>query len=219
MGFSLRTCTALDVTKCPSARFLEASFHNVFWDSVKASPKHLSLGPAASFTEIRWLKQLAALPQLTSVELNCGEFSPGRVLTQLPAGCELVIYTSGGDITLEESLPHCTSLLHLVSLHVMISVPLYMSDVDFSCLASCPNLREVWLPIDDCCGNCDLTNPDWVDLSTLKDVPTRCSVVPGFEDAAMHIGSLKPPAGWSVAPYDNSEDLICFEHGSQQLLA
>ena len=120
---------------------------------------------------------------------------------------------------LEESLPHRASLPHLVSLQVTISVPTYLPDVNFSCLASCPNLREVRLSIDDYEGNCDFEDPSWVDLSTLKDVPTRCSVVLRFDDAAMHIGSFEPPADWSVAPYDDCEDLICFRHGSQQLLA
>ena len=164
-------------------------------------------------TEVPWLEQLAALPQLARVEFNCFEVSPGDILTRLPAGCEVVIHTVCD--VLEDSLPHRASLPHLASLHITFSVPTYMPHVNFSCLASCPNLREVWLSIEDYHGTCDLADPDWVDLSTLKDLPTRCSVVLGFEDAAMHSGSYKPPADCSVAPYDNSNDLICFRQGSQ----
>ena len=165
----LQDCTALDVTKFPSARVLKASFTDASqWELMKVPTADIPT------TKVPWLEQLAALPQLARVEFTCFEFSPRNILAQLPAGCELVIHTDIRE-TLEDSLPRRASLPHLVSLHATISVPTYLPDVEFSCLAGCPNLREVQLSIDDYCGNCDFTDPTWVDLSTLKYLPTRCS--------------------------------------------
>ena len=189
------------------------------WQLVEAFSEDLSLGPDATITEIPWLQKLAALPQLTRVEIKCGDFSPGAVLTQLPWTCELVIHTTG--TTLYESLPNEASLAHLVTLHAIwncdtMSTP----DVDFSCLASCPNLRHVWLRVADYDWNHDLSNPDWVDLSTLDYLPSRCSVVLSVRNAARHIDLFQPPAGWSVAPRRRwlprypSEELIFSRSGS-----
>ena len=115
------------------------------------------------FTEVPWLKQVAGLPQLTRVELVCGDFSPGRVLTQLPAGCELVVHlVSNEDLSLSESLPHRASLPYLVTLGVCINVFTGPPDVDFSCLASCPNLRNLWLSVGDFHGFADKGGPNWV---------------------------------------------------------
>ena len=119
-----------------------------------------------------------------------GEFSPGKVLTQLPAGCELVEHSiSNEDSTLAESLPHRASLPHLVTLDVSINVSTGTPHVDCSCLASCLDLKDFWLSVDDYCGNAEMEDPDWVDLSTLNDVPTRCSIVLGFRGDDMNIGS------------------------------
>ena len=85
------------------------------WKLLKASPEYMSQGPRATIAVIPGLEQLAALPQLTRVELHCGEFSPGKVLMQLPASCELVVHTSVTELS--ESLPH------LVGLRVWIGVP------------------------------------------------------------------------------------------------
>ena len=160
----LLDCTALDVTKFPSARVLKASFEGVDERRlVKASPECLFQGPRA--VVFPWLEQLAALPQLTRVVLNCGEFSPGKVLTQLPAGCKLVVYTSATEWS--ASLPHCASLPHLVKLCVEIGFPTCTTLVDFKCLAGCPHLRDVRLSIDDCCRDCYFEDPNWVNLSTL----------------------------------------------------
>ena len=181
----LEDCTDLDVTKFPSARVLEASFERVLLEELEGAP---------------WLGQLVALPQLTTVVLDWGGISPGEFLIQLPTGCELVISTSG--TTLSESLPHCAGLAHLVNLSVWGYDT--RTPVEFSCLAGCPNLRDVRLVITDMDEDLDLTNLDWVDLSTLNHVPPRCSIVLDFTDAhrfipAMHIGVFQPPAGWSVA--------------------
>ena len=217
--FSL-DCTTLDVTKFPSARGLRALFDFVPERAHKqASSGHLSQGPRGAITEIPWLEQLAALAQLTRVELNCGEFSPGKVLTQLPAGCELAVHSVGKqDLTSSKSLPHCASLPHLVTLGVRIHVQTGTPHVGFSCLASCPNLRDLWLSVAVYHRNAELEDhPGWVDLSTLDDVPPRCSVV--FRYADIDIGSYKPPAGWSVAPHYYCEELICFRHDSQDCTA
>ena len=192
------------------------------WELKAASSEHLSQGPQGTITEIPWLEQLAALPQLTRVELVCDEFSPGKVLIQLPAGCELVVHSVGQneDSTLSKLLPHRASQPHLVMLGVHIHISTGTPHVDFSCLASCPNLRDFWLSIGDYCRNAELEdNPDWVDLFTLNDVPTRCSVVLGFRDADINIDAYKPPAGWSVAPYHDCKELICFRHDSQDCTA
>ena len=106
-----------------------------------------------------------------------------------------------------------------MTLDVCIGVPTYTPHVEFSCLADCPNLRDVWLSIDDYCGNCDFEDPTWVNLSTLNDLPSRCSVELGFRDAAMHMKSFEPPAGWSVAPsHNSSERLIFSRNGSQDCI-
>ena len=169
----LQDCTALDVTKFPNARVLRAYFDDVSdWEDMASSDplfQRLFQGPRATITEISRLEQLAALAQLTRVELNSGELVPGEILTQLPAGCELLVQTSGS--TLCGSLPHDASLAHLVTLHIS---DYYCHDicnlhVEFSCLASCPNLRDhtqqVWLEVIDYDGNHELTTPHWVDLS------------------------------------------------------
>ena len=189
--------TTLNVTKFPSARALTASFERL---------------DAAEPQTIPWLEQLVALPQLTRVELDWGDISPGRFLMQLPAGCELKIITWGR--TLSESLPHSASLAHLVTLVIQDCNP----SVDFGCLAPCPNLRNVKLHsshVDNLL--------DWVDLSTLNYVPDRCLLTLNFEDAAMHMGSLHLPAGWRVAPGSNAfcskddddGELIFFRDNSQ----
>ena len=61
-------------------------------------------------------------------------------------------------------------------------------------------------------------------MSTLNDVPTCCSLVPGFRDADINMASYEPPAGWSVTPYHDGEDhdgeeLICFRNDSQDCTA
>ena len=194
-------CTALDVTKFPSARVLKASLH---YDEGQV------LKPVA----IPWLAQLAALPQLTKVKLDWGESIPGKFLTQLPAGCKLVIDQVDTGDTLEDSLPHHASLAHLVALNVDSCDP--MTEVDFSCLASCPNLRNVRLVFEDEYKYEDLKHlRPWVDLSTLNHLPTHCSVVLGFRGAARRINEYQPPAGWSVAPDKSSrKKLILSRTGS-----
>ena len=214
-------CTALDVTRFPSARVLKASFECLDEWELNRSLAHLSQGAQGNMTAIPWLQQLVGLPQLTRVELVCGEFSPGRVLTQLPAGCELVVHTGGNeDLQLSKALPHCASLPHLVTLGVHIHIQTGTPDIDFSCLAGCPNLRDFWLSVCDYHGNAEPEdNLDWANLSTLNDVPTRCSVVLGFRAADIDIGSYEPPAGCSFAPYHDFEELICFRHDSQDCTA
>ena len=159
---------------------------------------------------ITWLAQLAALPQLTKVKLDWGKSIPGEFLTQLPAGCELVIdKVDTGSDTLEDSLPHHASLAHLVAVNVDSCHP--MTEVDFSCLASCPNLRNVRLGFEDEYKYEDLTDqPPWVDLSTLNHLPAHCSVVLGFRGAARRINEYQPPAGWSVAPDKSSRKKLIF---------
>ena len=167
----------LDVTKFHSARALTASFERLDEQELKTIP---------------WLGQLGTLPQLTTVELRWARISPSRFLIQLPAGCELEIVTWGR--TLSESLPHSASLAHLVTLKIWDCNP----NVDFSCLATCPNLRNVALH----CRRVD-NLLEWVSWSTLVHVPKRCSFALKFKDA-MCVGSFYPPAGWSIAPRCNS---------------
>ncbi len=196
----LEACTALDVTKFPSARVLKASLENV-----------AGLEPPP----ISWLAQLTGLPQLTKVELDCGEVTPDDFLTQLPAGCELIMNTTS--LALEESLPHHASLAHLVTLNVEQCCCHPYTLLEFSCLASCPNLRYVWQSFDEMHRRFDPTDPDWVDLSTLNHLPTHCSVVLGFPGAAFWIDAFQPPAGWSVAPWVSGSELIFFRTGSKSM--
>ena len=151
----------------------------------------------------------------------CGKFSPGKTLMQLPAACELVVHSVGNeDSALSKFLPHRASLPHLVMLGVHINVDTCTPEIDFSCLASCPRLRDFWLSVGDYYGNTQLQlhlkdELDWVYLSTLNDVPTCCSLVLGFRDADINMATYEPPAGWSITPYHDGEDhdgeeLICF---------
>ena len=112
---------------------------------------------------ISWLAQLTVLPQLTKVELDCGEVTPDDFLMQLPAGRELIINTTS--LTLEESRPHHVSLAHLVTLNVEQCCCHPYTLVEFSCLASCPNLRYVRQSVDEMHRRFDPTDPDWVDLA------------------------------------------------------
>ena len=58
-----------------------------------------------------------------------------------------------------------------------------------------------------------------VDLSTLNDVPAHSSGVLGFRGASMHISLYQPPAGWSVAPCNNSRHRLVFSrNGSECVL-
>ena len=166
-------CPTLDVTKFPSARVLTASFQY--------------LGER-EFQTIPWLGQLVALPQLTRVAIDWGGINPGRFLIQLPAGCELEIERWCGEL-LSESLPHSASLAHLVILKIVA-----YAVIDFSCLATCPKLRQVELNVINVDNVLDRAN-----LSTLNHVPDRCSVALIIRrDDAMRIASFKLPAGWSV---------------------
>ena len=188
--------TTLHVTKFPSARVLKVSFQRL---------------DEAELQTIPWLEQLVALPQLTRVMLNWGDISPGRFLMQLPAGCELEIDTWGRKLS--ESLPPSASLAHLVTLEVRNCY----RNVDFSCLATCPNLRSVKLRPKYVRVRSPL---DWVKWSTLNHVPDLCSLVLNFRGAAMRIGAFYPPAGWSVAPQCTSpeskdDELIFFRNNRQ----
>ena len=187
---SITECTTLNVTKLPSARVLMAQFQRL---------------DEAELQTIPWLEQLVALPQLTRVLLSWSNISPGRILMQLPAGCELEVATLC--TPLSESLPHSASLAHLVTLEVWA-----FNLIDLNCLAACPILRHVKLyapPGDNLL--------DRVDLSFLTCVPERCSVALRFKDAAMFIGSFDPPAGWSVAlgstPIWWKDELILSKNG------
>ena len=67
----LQDCTALYVTKFPSARVLKASFMDAIqWELMKVPPANIPT------TKVPWLEQLAAWPQLARAEFNCFELSP-----------------------------------------------------------------------------------------------------------------------------------------------
>ena len=189
----------VDVTKFPGARVLKASFADLSdWE----------------LETIPWLDKLAAFPQLAEVAFDWGSHRPCKFLTQLPAGCELSIITTGR--TPSESLPHCAILTQLVTLHVhnpdSTAQPIY-----FSCLASCPNLRYTYVRLHTSDVDCFLAwGQPCLDLSTLSYVPACCSVVLGFRNAFMHMNSFQPPPGWSVGPCSNSSDKLLFSRTGSQ---
>ena len=160
----LGACTALDVNKFLSARVLKASLENV---------AHISeIFPANSLGAIPWLAQLAALTHLTEVELNWGEVCPCDFLTQLPAGCELIINTTS---TLEESLPHPASLAHLVTLNIEHCCCFPYTLIGFNCLDGCPNLRDVRVSFYEMSDWRDVYEPEWSCLPSILCQPTARS--------------------------------------------